>query len=251
LAALSAVDPTVTGRILLISAPWPLFNRPSLPLGTLKAYLSATLPSVQVDTCHLFLQLAHELGFKRYQHVSHRVWRAEAVFSALLYPHQAHLADSLYRSTIKKTDDRSADFQKLLAAIETAVDAWLQQVDWSRLDLVGFSISFCQVTASLYLMSRIKAICPSLPIVVGGSSFSGEGSGDLLKVFPQIDYLVVGEGERPLAGLIRHLTGQSFNHREAAALPDGIIDRRNDARRKRHSEQLHSLEQLPAPDYDG
>ncbi len=251
MADVSAVDRIDTGRVLLISAPWPLFNRPSLPLGALKAYLADRLPTVQVDTCHLFLHLAHELGFGRYQRVSHRAWRAEAIFSALLYPQQAHLAESLYyRSFKRKSEARPADFQRLVGHIESVIDAWLLEIDWPRLDLVGLSISFCQVTASLYLISRIKAICPSLPIVVGGSSFSGERSGELLEAFPLIDYLIVGEGERPLAGLIRDLLEPAPHGRASAALPGGVINRRNrDVRQHRHT-QLERLDNLPTPDYD-
>lgn len=248
---MSAVDRIETGQVLLISAPWPLFNRPSLPLGALQAYLADRLPSVQVDTCHLFLHLAHELGFGRYQRVSHRAWRAESIFSALLYPQRAHLAESLYYGTFKKrSEDPPADFKQLLVIIETAIDTWLHQIDWSRLDLVGLSISFCQVTASLYLISRIKAIRPSLPVVVGGSSFSGERSGQLLEAFPLIDYLIVGEGERPLAGLIRALLEPAPRGREGDALYDGVIHRRNhDVGQRRHT-QLERLDNLPAPHYD-
>jgi len=152
----------------LVSAPWPLFNRPSLPLGALKAYLSKTVPQVLTDACHLYLQLAHALGYKRYQGVSKRVWRAEAVFSALLYPERAHLAASLYARTRKKGTAAPKNFQRLVGQVDTAMADWLARVDWSALELVGFTISLCQVTASLYLISQIKAICPSLPIVVGG-----------------------------------------------------------------------------------
>lgn len=236
------------GRVLLISAPWPLFNRPSLPLGALKAYLSAALPHLQVDACHLFLQVANALGYDRYQRLSQRVWRAETLFSALLYPDHAHRAESLYASTLKRGDNALADFQHLVHQVKTVTDNWLQQIDWSALDLAGFSISFCQVTASLYLISRIKAICPSLPVVVGGSSFSGERSSDLLKVFPHIDYLVVGEGERPLAGLLRHL--MSPRSRSMAELPDGVFFPDAKPGERNRFSQLSRLDRLPVPDYE-
>ncbi|MEE4112938.1 MAG: RiPP maturation radical SAM C-methyltransferase, partial [Desulfobacteraceae bacterium] len=243
-----AETPAVHGRVLLVSAPWPLFNRPSLPLGALKAYLRATLPHIQIDACHLFLKVAHALGYDRYQGVSRRVWRAEAVFSALLYPEHAHLAESLYTQTLKRGDAASADFHQLVGEVKSVVGDWLQRIDWPGLDLVGFSISFCQVTASLYLISQIKAITPSLPVVVGGSSFSGERSADLLNLFPHIDYLVVGEGERPLAGLLRHLTDD--RSRSLSQLPGGVYG--SDARpgETDRFSQLNRLDRLPVPDYD-
>ncbi len=234
--------------MLLVSAPWPLFNRPSLPLGALTAYLKATLPQIQTDACHLFLRVAQALGYDRYQDVSRRVWRAEAVFSALLYPEQAHLAESLYTQTLKRGDAATGDFPKLVEAVKAVVGDWLEEIHWPALDLVGFSISFCQVTASLYLISQIKAICPSLPVVVGGSSFSGQRSADLLTVFPHIDYLVVGEGERPLAGLLRQLTDP--RPRSMQALPDGVFSADCKPGQIGRFSQLSQLDRLPAPDYD-
>ncbi len=236
------------GRVLLVSAPWPLFNRPSLPLGALKAYLSTALPHVQTDACHLFLQLAHALGYEPYQAISRRVWRAEAVFSALLYPAHAHRAESLYMRSLKKGDVAPDDFQQLVGRVKTVMDDWLQGIHWSALDLVGFTISFCQVTASLYLISQIKAICPSLPAVVGGSSFSGERSADLLHLFPDIDYLVVGEGERPLAGLVSHLIGR--RSRSITDIPDGVFSSASKPGEGIRFSQLDRLDQLPVPDYD-
>lgn len=241
-------SPGIEGRVLLVSAPWPLFNRPSLPIGALKAYLSATLPQVQTQACHLFLTVANELGYEPYQVVSRRVWRAEAVFSALLHPDMADRAESLYTSTLKRGLRAPNAFQQLVHQVKTIIDDWVRQVEWRLLDLVGFSISFCQVTASLYLISRIKDICPSLPVVVGGSSFSGERSADLLKIFPTIDYLVVGEGERPLAGLVRHLLTPC--RRSDETLPDGVYSQNSEAGQQPWFSQLNRLDRLPVPDYD-
>jgi ribosomal peptide maturation radical SAM protein 1 len=242
-------EPTsIKGRALLISAPWPLFNRPSLPLGALKAYLSKAVPQVQTEACHLFLQVAQALGYDRYQGVSQRVWRAEAVFSALLYPERAHLAESLYTNTLKRGDPAPDDFQQLVRQVKGVMGDWLQRIDWSALELVGFSISFCQVTASLYLISQIKAIRPSLPVVVGGSSFSGERSAGVLSVFPFIDYLVVGEGERPLVGLLRYLT--NTGSQSVSALPEGVFDSATKPGGRARFSQLSRLDSLPAPDYD-
>lgn len=245
---MSVKSAAVQGRVLLVSAPWPLFNRPSLPLGALKAYLTATMPHIQTEACHLFLEVAHRLGYDRYQGVSRRVWRAEAIFSALLYPEQAHLAESLYTRTLKRGDNAPDDFQQLVSQVEGVVDEWLHRINWFALQLVGFTVSFCQFTASLYLISQIKAIHPSLPVVVGGSSFSGEQSADLLKVFPAIDYLVVGEGELPLSGLLHHLVRPAS--RSVAELPDGVFSSGTRTGDRDRFCQLSQIDHLPVPDYD-
>ncbi|WP_319525513.1 RiPP maturation radical SAM C-methyltransferase [uncultured Desulfosarcina sp.] len=246
---MSATATPPMGRVLLVSAPWPLFNRPSLPLGALQAYLKNALPSLAVDSSHFFLEVAHALGFERYHRISRRVWRAEAVFSALLYPQRAQLAESLYAGTFKKSDPAPADFSELVKQVESVSNRWLDRIDGAGLGLVGFSVSFCQVTASLYLASRIKAAFPSLPVVVGGSSFSGERSLGLLNAFPQIDYLVAGEGELALEALARQLLSPA-READPPALPDGVFSLNHPGGPKRRFSQLRRLDALPIPDYD-
>jgi ribosomal peptide maturation radical SAM protein 1 len=238
----------VTGKVLLVSAPWPLFNRPSLPIGALKAYLAGALPNLAVEACHLFLPLARALGYASYQQVSRRVWRAEAVFAALLYPDRAEQAKTLYGSTRRRGSGALPDFQSVVDRVDAFTQRWLADTDWQALTLVGFSISFCQVTASLHLISRIKARCPDLPVVVGGSSFCGAQSAALLSVFPQIDFLVVGEGERPLVELIRWLSAGSPP--DGTVLPDGVLGRAVEPVGRPRMSQLDHLDDLPMPDYD-
>ena len=232
---------------MLVAAPWPLFNRPSLPLGALKAYLLSRLPNLEVATSHFFLHMAHNLGYERYHHISQRVWRAEALFSALLYPDRIDRARSLYRSTFKRNSKAADGFQKLVGKVKTIADHWMTLTEWSTLDLIGFSISFCQVTASLYLISRVKAVCPNLPVIVGGSSFSTRRIADVLAAFPQIDYLITGEGEQPLTELICQLLSVS-PLKIKSPLPDGVHTALDHVSSVRFY-QLSRLDQLPVPDY--
>ncbi|WP_419663793.1 radical SAM domain protein [Desulfosarcina variabilis str. Montpellier] len=236
------------GRVLLVSAPWALFNRPSLPLGSLKAYVKANIPGFKVQADHLFLAVAQALGYQTYQMISRRVWRAESVFSALLYPERASNAESVFTRTLSKKEVSACNFNMLVDQVKQITDRWLASVDWSTLTLVGFSISFCQVTASLYLISQIKRICPAVPVVVGGSSFSGEKTNGLLKAFSDIDYLVLGEGERPLTELLLFLSTPK-KMRSTIPFPDSILVAGKDSQVPRFC-QLKRLEELPEPDYD-
>lgn len=236
-------------KVLLVSAPWALFNRPSLPIGSLKAYLESNVPNLNVKADHLFLMVAQALGYRAYQLVSRRVWRAESVFSALLFPDRAPDAESLFSSTMTKKEAAVCDFKTVVGQVNKIVDRWLNGVDWPAMDLVGFSISFCQITASLYLISRIKRICPAVPVVVGGSSFSGERSTGLLQAFPGIDFLVVGEGERPLIDLLKFLSLPK-RQRSMAALPENIIIAGRESNAPCRFCQSERLDDLPVPDYD-
>ena len=246
-----ANDPTmdaIRGRLLLVSAPWALFNRPSLPLGVLKAYLAKKLPGLSVTTHHLFLQMAGELGLDRYQTISERVWRAESVFAALLFPERADTAERLFHATGNASSTKGIDFAKLVESVRSHCDQWLRSIDGIAWDMIGFSVSFCQVTASLYLVSRIKAIRPDLPIVVGGSSFAGAAATDLIELFPAIDYVVVGEGEQPLVDLLcRH---GSDDRKSMAPMVNGVVTKHTPPSENVQFCQLRELDELPVPDYD-
>jgi len=59
-------------KVALISAPWPLYNRPSIQIGTLKAHLKKKFPELKVDAHHFYLKVAEAIGYKRYQAISER-----------------------------------------------------------------------------------------------------------------------------------------------------------------------------------
>jgi hypothetical protein len=43
--------------VALVSTPWPLFNRPSIQLGTLKAFLQRDIHGITVDARHVYLSV--------------------------------------------------------------------------------------------------------------------------------------------------------------------------------------------------
>ena len=73
-------------RLALISMPWPLANRPSIQLGTLKSYIKSKAPEVEIDCYHPYLEVGNLLGLKVYNHIAERTWVAESVYGYLLNP---------------------------------------------------------------------------------------------------------------------------------------------------------------------
>ena len=73
-------------RMVLVSTPWPSYNRPSIQLGALKAYLKSQFPELKLHVLHLYLKLAERLGYRLYRTISERTWLSEPIFGALLFP---------------------------------------------------------------------------------------------------------------------------------------------------------------------
>ena len=237
-------------RMVLISTPWPFYNRPSIQLGALKAYLKAQFPKLKPHALHLYLKVAERLGYKLYRAISERTWLSESVFGALLFPERKRKIEKMfYREARGKADLRSVDFGVLVAQVEEVSDTLIKSVDWGGYGLAGFSVCLCQLTSSLYFIKRIKKAFPHLPVVVGGSAFSGDGTDAFLKTFPEVDFVIHGEGELPLRELVRHMT-RSHASDDVLSIPGVVTRKEENAQAPRSFHQLQDLSSLPPPDYD-
>jgi len=233
-------------RIALISTPWPFFNRPSIQLGTLKAFLHRHSPEVKLDAHHLYLNVAESLGYDLYSRISKRTWLSEPLYAALLYPEM--------RGRIRRFWQRhsaglpfSRDFGQILERLQETTERLLHGKDWQAYGLAGFTICFGQMTSTLYFIHRIKESAPSLMVVVGGPACAGELGRSLLHAHPEIDFAVSGEGELPLLHLGRWLS-ESSGKGEPEIIP-GLLLRGREAHNKGRSSQVPGLDDLPVPDY--
>ena len=140
-------------KIALISTPWPLYSRPSIQLGTLKAFLQARTSDLQVDVFHFYLSLAEAIGYRLYHEISERTWLAESIYAALLYPKRIKKAADLFRKeSAGNLILRQVRFKTLTARVKKATAAFINRQNWGAFGLLGFSISFCQLTSALYVI---------------------------------------------------------------------------------------------------
>jgi len=237
-------------RIALISTPWPLFNRPSIQLGTLKAFVHERLPQVEVDPHHVYLSVADLLGYDLYGQISERTWLSEAPYAALLYPERRETISRFWRRQSSHDSlSQKWHFEGILDRLQTASHRILRSVKWQDYDLAGLSICLGQLTSSLYFIREIKKRVPSLKIVVGGSACAGELGRSLLELFSEIDFVISGEGELPLVHLIEWLTNPGGKSKPD--LIPGLFGRHDSSERKTEVfSQLPDLNQLPIPDYE-
>ncbi|MBW2095654.1 MAG: RiPP maturation radical SAM C-methyltransferase [Deltaproteobacteria bacterium] len=237
--------------IALVSAPWPLFNRPSIQLGSLKAFLQRELPSIPVLTHYLYLHIAESLGYELYRNISEKNWLAESVYGALLFPEQFDsIEKSWWRTSFASSLLPSGrDFQWLCREVEAATRRSLEYPDWSTCSLVGFSICLGQLTSSLYLIRHLKRRAPHIKVVIGGSSCAGKMGASLLKTFPDIDFVVQGEGELPLAHLAASLQQRNSDLNQFS-LPGVLARGSSEASPEGQMVQIPFLDNLPMPDYE-
>jgi len=231
----------------LVSTPWPLFDRPSIQLGALKAFLNERRPQIQVDALHVYLKIARALGYPVYQAVSERSWIAESPYAALLYPDRMETVGRFWNRKVRGYPLlASADFRDLCHEIEAASLAIVDAVPWGRYFLVGFSICLAQLTSTLFFIRQIKRRAPWLPIVVGGSACAGAMGEDMVHTVPDIDYVICGEGELPLLQLADWVLANG-DHSQPVNIP-GLAHKQSLPGYNGH-QQIPHLDDLPIPDY--
>lgn len=242
-------------RLALIAMPWTLFNRPSIQLGVLKAYLEKTTRWLEVETFHPYLEIASKVGTRAYHWISQDMWLSEALYGIILFPELENKARLLIKKKLRKAEPdirTTFDLDRVLTIIREQIAQWIRQHDWGRYLLTGFSVSANQLLSSLAAARLIKSVRPQAPIVFGGSSCAQNIGFSLLRNFSQIDYIVSGEGELPLLRLCEFLANRS------GELPPGILaGTRGDSNMPPSSyrpvpppsEQLDNLEGMPVPDY--
>lgn len=233
-------------RLGLISMPWALFNRPSVQLGALKSYLAQAEPDVQVTCLHPYLGLAKSIGLELYREISQDVWLCEGLYAGLLFPEQRGVLQGVLAKRLKHCKSAGAqEIDSLWLKVDAHLQQWLARQEWNKFDLVGFSVCFNQLLASLLAAKRLKTLQPQLPIVFGGSSCVAEMGSSLLEVFPWLDYVVHGEGEMVLANLCQVLAGHQ------TVLAPQILARTRQTQEEAFTGcQFKTLSELPTPDYD-
>ncbi|OGR16406.1 MAG: hypothetical protein A2X81_00555 [Desulfobacterales bacterium GWB2_56_26] len=228
-------------RIGLAATPWSIFNRPSLQLGVLKSYVEERLDA-RVDTFHLSLPVTAAIGVDRYARIARSGWAGEALFAPLLFPEMRVPAEKLFYTSLAGEKRSLASFSELVERVEESCTTWLSSLPTEDYHLFGFSVCFFQLLPSLYLAKLLKKTRPELPIVFGGSSCTGAVGASLIEHFPEIDYLVDGEGEEALCRLCRFIAG------DATSLPTNVRSQRPIARAQNPAAGLEP-DDLPCPDY--
>jgi ribosomal peptide maturation radical SAM protein 1 len=232
-------------RLGLISMPWSIFNRPSIQLASLKAYLDLN-SSIETTLFHPYLAAAAAIGSNNYHYLAKNSWAGEALYSPMLFPEQQDQAEKLFRKSCRKEKDLAhLNFTNCKQLLDDALDQWLENVNFSSFDLIGFSICFNQLLSSLTAAKRIKQQYPKLSIVIGGSGCVGKIGSSLLKSFPQIDYVISGEGEESLQELCHSLKTSTTTKN----LAPHIFSRNSNKEIKSSCSGIADLNTLPIPDY--
>ncbi len=204
-------------RATLLNMPWHALSWPSLAISVLDTLLSESGHQVtqyqgNVRFAEYMLEVSDgRLTPDEYAHIYDDGFSCgvgEWIFTSALYEPQwrlprytAFLQEQGYEGAAVAVELHhvAPDF------IRVAADEVLAQ----QPELVGMTTSFGQNVASLALAQELKRRRPDLRIVFGGSNCDGPMGAALHRNFPQVDFVIRGEGELALTELMSALAGDA------------------------------------------
>lgn len=236
---------------LLISMPFYSLRTPSLQISLLASI--ARERGFVVDTLHLNLDFASLIGFELYEALCHH--RGPEIgnwlFSIAAFFDEA--PDSEARFTQEFPEVREAmlefglDARALVSIRDQVVPTFLNkamgQTDWQSYQVVGFSCTFQQNTASFALAKRIKERFPAVVTLFGGANFEGAMGREFVRGVSCIDYAIQGEADEAFPQFLETLT--------QGGLPQtvsGVISRH--APNAIEAQPFERLDALPVPNFD-
>ena len=203
-------DATVGARrVLLIQPPWAYAYFPGLSVSLLRSILLRD--GLACDLLYANLLLSREIaGNPLFEEHLARHPIAEMAFvpfyfdvtpTAAAETMQRYLGDLVEDAA----DNDVATWRRLIDHVDRYLDAFAASVDWRLYDVVGISLMFQQTVSALALARRIKSIRPDIKIVFGGPSCVPPMGQEMLRSFPEIDAVALGEADHIITGLFRAL----------------------------------------------
>ena len=242
--------------VLLVVPPFHTERWPSIGVSLLKAAL--TRDGIPCDVLYLNLRFADLVGLEVYaeladEALTHGALVGDWIFAGDLFgesvPDPARFIDEIVRGQHGHYYDDSyiERLWGLRRQVPGFLDAVVEDVAWEQYAVVGVTSTFAQNCASLALLQRIKARHPAIRTVMGGGNCEGPMGAAIHDLFPCVDYVCSGEGDRVFPALVRQLLAGE----PATGLP-GILARgepnlMGDLVR---TPMVRDLDRLPFPDYD-
>ncbi|MEH0934065.1 RiPP maturation radical SAM C-methyltransferase [Micromonospora psammae] len=196
-------------RITLVNMPWQALTWPSMAMSA--------LDTVVTDLGHEVTQLYENLNYAEHC-LDAAAGLSPADYLAISSGGFDYgVGEWVFTSTLFEPGWRQPEFTAYLERVgyqdigpaialhhraPEFVDQVVERVLATGPDLVGLTTTFEQNVPSLAVALRLKQRRPDLPIALGGANCDGDMGAALHRNFPQINFVVRGEGERPLTELL-------------------------------------------------
>lgn len=239
--------------IALVSMPTLSGRFPSFQLGLLKPFLESHGFAAQPFS--LFMYFGTHVGWQMNE-VLAEVWPSligEWIWTKAAFgEHEEDLEyfevfERNFHTVCKLTGCSINDLRRLRdEAAPRFIDFCVDSIDWSRFGLVGFSLVFQQLLASVALARALKARHPALPVIFGGAALEDDIAEEVVRGCPQVDYVFCGDAEISLPEIISNI----LNDKPVGGL-QGLMSRDNgQVVFGGRAANLRDLNVTPVPEFD-
>jgi ribosomal peptide maturation radical SAM protein 1 len=233
--------------------PFCGIERPQIGVSTLKAHLQNE--RIPCDIAYLNLRFADAAGYELYDWItnnySYEVFAGEWIFARQLFAddeiHYEGYLDEILRNHGAFPPNIIQRIHRMAMLAGPFLDNCMQQIDWDRYSVIGFTSTFEQNLASLALAKRIKERFPNKIIAMGGGNTAGQMGLQIHQSFPFVDYVFTGEADLSFPELVLRILNRDSRRDDIK----GYVRREQSASIDTGSAPLiHNLDSLPYPNYD-
>lgn len=236
--------------VLLLNMPFSQLCWPNLGLSLLKS--SLTSRDMDCDLKNPCFLLAERVGYELYDWIAGHfafVLGGEHLFAREYFGDRIPSTEEFWNEVLLHAEpelDRQdkADYMTVAGAVRPFLDDCMKSIDFSRYEIVGFTTSYQQTFPSLCMASRIRAEYPKIRIVFGGAACEGEMGEELIRQFPEIDYVFLGESDLTFPHVVRHLSAGTLDEQ---SLPTGVLSRGSVEKRPENNSNSLSIVSGPIP----
>jgi ribosomal peptide maturation radical SAM protein 1 len=241
--------------VALISMPTLSARFPSFQLALLKPTLERA--GIPVQNFSLFMYFGDRIGWRVSETIAD-VWPSlvgEWIWTKAAFGDEVEARDQeyftahehLFRAICRVANCTTTRFSKIRDRdAPEFIDFCLDAVDWSRFSLIGFSIVFQQLLASIALAKALKRRYPHIPIVFGGASLEDDIADEVLRHCPQVDYMHCGDAEVSFPEMVTRL-----HKDQSLAGLRGVMRRVGEKiEYAGRSENFPDMDKTPIPDFD-
>ncbi len=200
--------------VALVSMPTLSAKLPSFQLGLLKPTLERA--GIPVKTYSLFMYFGRHIGWHLNETLA-KVWPAnvgEWLWAPAAFGEFSDAAayfklyESNFRSICAEARTTVEHIEHLRReATFSFLDFCLKSIDWSQFGLIGLSVVFQQLAASLALARVLKEKYPHIPIILGGATFEDDIAEEIMQRCPWVSYVHCGDADASFPELVRRLDG--------------------------------------------
>ena len=235
-------------KLHLVSMPWASPELPSIQTAVLKAYIDSVLgDKVLTRTYSAFASILLEQRQGGYTDHYYKFQDFEEYPYFLMYyrrflRHDSRLKQISVEKLIQRINDCDTDERLTLRKIghlQRRTDRYIEeaivpQLSRRGLNVIGFTLNYYQLYASLYCARYLQKYFPnySYLFVFGGATVIYPKVADVLRVLDIEGLCVIGEGERKLELILREILATRSNDssglsKRLASLHEGIYEIRH------------------------